>query len=146
MGKLKRRWWCVLGLTAVLSGCAATAPLNDQGQPPSQADLGLPPVDLLQIATEHMRYRLKDPDSARIEVVGGPRSMTVKGSLLTTASYGWGICYRVNGKNSYGAYVGWRLWVLIWRNGQVVSELQERVDLDQLVSGACRFVTQGTSG
>lgn len=136
-----------IGLLAALvgiGGCvAATAP---SGAPPSDADFGPPPTGVDQLIAAYLRDKLKDPQSAQIERVAGPSRITMKGSILGAPAYGWGVCFRANGKNAFGAYTGFRTYAVIWRDGRVVRSMGDMRDnqIDAgLAEAACRQIASG---
>lgn len=57
----------------------------------------------------------------QMERIGGPAPFTKKASLLGPSSYGWGVCYTVNAKNSFGGYVGARPVMFVFRDGAIVD-------------------------
>lgn len=100
-----------------LAGCvAATAPGGGNLSP---SDFGTAPSDPEQVIASFLRGHFKDPGSAQVERLGGPTIITMKGSILGPPTYGWGLCFRANGKNSYGAYSGYTTYALIWRDGSI---------------------------
>jgi hypothetical protein len=109
----------IIGFALVLLTACATEPqTRPDGHPFTQVDAG-PPPDRNRVIVEYLSEVLKDPDSARISNIGGPVFMTIPGELLVRGTYGWGICFWVNAKNSYGGYTGSRPFTLIWRGGSV---------------------------
>ena len=113
------RWILPLAIAALLAGCAGHAPLAPNGVALSSSDYGTAPEDADALITTYLRDRLKDPYSAQVERVAGPSRMFVKSSLLSPAAYGWGMCFKVNAKNTFGAYGGFQLHAFIWRDGRV---------------------------
>lgn len=114
-------WFVLLG-TVFVSACASGPPVGPTGEPLSSSDFGSPPDSAEAVVRAFLRSKLKDPSSAQVEVLAGPRQLTVKGSVFGPSAYGWGICYELNAKNSFGAYTGYRKQALIWRDGRVVRE------------------------
>ena len=104
-----------------LSACATGGGANPQDL--ASADYGAYPADYEAIIKNYFNTTLKDPFSAHYQfekpfkaylrnapIVGGqPR---VFGYMVYTA---------VNAKNSFGAYVGWKSYRLLIRNGVVVG-------------------------
>lgn len=80
---------------------------------------------------------LKDPFSARIEQTRGPRTGALqefKGLLFggTKPIDGTYVCYRVNAKNSYGAYAGWKQYVFsLTPSGRVKKVYEEDSGIPQ---------------
>lgn len=69
---------------------------------------------------------LKDPMSAQVEEVRGPRvGAHLHNRDFGGAKYGqpaWWVCYKVNAKNSYGAYTGNRLYMFAFVYGSIAGE------------------------
>lgn len=104
----------------LLTGCAS-APTRQQI---STADYGSPmtPSRCLAVAENHIASLLKDPSSAQFR---GETSCTKgwsgKAPLLgMKAVFGYVQTGQVNGKNSFGGYVGFRTYEVIMKNGQVI--------------------------
>ena len=113
----------ILGLVLTsLSGCA----LPYQGGPSSeefaQGDFGSQPTNYEQTVREYMNNSLKDPFSAQYQF-GQPEKAWYgnPGGLLVSRDirYGWGVLVRVNAKNSFGAYVGWRNYGFYFKNNRL---------------------------
>lgn len=113
-----------LGLIAVavlvLSGCAS-APSK---QEIANADYGAPmsPAQCQLIAEEAIRNQLKDPDSAEFknETPCFKDWMSSVPILGMKAAFGYLQTGEVNGKNSYGGYVGFRPFMVLMKNGHVL--------------------------
>lgn len=107
-------------------------------------------------AEAYVLASLKDPESARIRLLRGPRKGRLPiADLLGTAAgskpaYGWIACYAVNAKNSYGGYVGEHRWAVImedgrWRSindqggsgGSIASAVMD-VELRMVLTKECR--------
>lgn len=108
----------------------------------SAADAGRPP-DRDQLIRSYLRRTLKDPSSAQVEEIAGPSFITMKASLLGPGTFGWGVCFSVNAKNSFGAYVGFHDIAIIWRDGTIQRTFGDMRDntFDQaLAAGACKQI------
>lgn len=105
---------------AALSACAS-APTKEQVQ---AADYGDPmsPEQCTELIEAALSYGLKDPGSAQFR---HPRPCA-KGWMSSVpllgfkAIFGYEQSGQINGKNSFGAYVGFRDYVALVRNGRVV--------------------------
>lgn len=105
--------------SAALAGCV---------QAPTQAeieriDYGPYPTEYEATISAYLRNILKDPESARIEYVFGPsqqwrKTGPIAGNRLTA---GYLVCAFINAKNSYGAYVGRRLYWFMLHGGSVIE-------------------------
>lgn len=111
---------------AVISGCA--------GGPPSQeeltkADYGTPisQEDAQARALEFLKRVLKDPDSAKIDwspvSPGWWREASAHGGGL---KFGYILNANINGKNSYGAYIGYKPYRFMFFNGTLTSAYAEQ--------------------
>lgn len=89
-------------------------------KPPSASDRmpeGEVRPDFDQAARDYIIASLKDPESARIEQARPPRKGPALGyrpERFFPPAFGWTACYRVNAKNSYGGYTGYKYWVVGW--------------------------------
>jgi hypothetical protein len=114
---------CCLALVAlIVSGCAS-APTAQQT---AVADYGNPmTADQCQSLVESaLSYGLKDPGSAQFRhgapcTKGWMSSVPVLGMKAAFGYYQEG---QINGKNSYGAYVGFRPYRVLMRDGRVVRQ------------------------
>ena len=66
---------------------------------------------------------LKDPQSAMYKFEGEPkRAYKVIGKLQDeNVIFGYGGRVQINAKNSYGGYVGFKLWTYVIRDGKVID-------------------------
>ncbi len=113
-------------LAVALAGCAWEPPLPG-GRAATPHDAGPRPNPNAVIAA-YLNEVLKDPESARISNILGPTFINVPSEMLVQGTYGWGICFAVNAKNSYGGYTGSSVFTLIWRNGRVVRVYGDQRD------------------
>lgn len=123
MAKIVVSWLAAL---VVLAGCAYP-PTRTDGRPLTQQNAG-PRPDRNAVIVAYLNDVLKDPESARISNISGPTFINVESELLVRGTYGWGICFMVNAKNSFGGYTGARMFTLIWRDGQVVRVYGDQRD------------------
>lgn len=111
-------WMSLLALAFFLVGCANTASIPKG----SELDYGPPPSDVEEVVRAYMNHYLKDPFSAHIEVgtpfEGYTRKAPIQGGGIAQA--GWVVPVRVNAKNSFGAYTGWKQMNLLVRSRQVL--------------------------
>lgn len=113
-----------LVVLTVLSGCAVIVP-----PAPEQilsADYGSIPTDdqIKRGITGYLETKLKDPDSVLTKNISPPE----KGFLTLTSiaqgsryTYGWIVYFEVNAKNSYGGYVGYKKYSVVFRDGKVIN-------------------------
>lgn len=83
-------------------------------------DAGLPPKGALELVKAQLETRLKDPESARVKLVGNPRPVVFAKTSFHPGGAGWEICASVNAKNSFGAYTGYKNVFLLWNSGWTV--------------------------
>ncbi|MBC8549812.1 MAG: hypothetical protein ISR69_13455 [Gammaproteobacteria bacterium] len=104
-----------------LSGCMSV-PTN---QFVSSRYYGPQPEDTEVVAKKHFYYALIDGESAVYQV--NPRAIKIYSynpfgpEKLNLAKYGWLIDGKLNAKNKFGGYTGWKDFYLIYRNGEVVE-------------------------
>jgi len=87
-GRIVKVGWIALGL--VLSGCGVLEHQQDQ-----------------QRAKEALQAQLRDPKSAQFRSLRISTVITPEGSLIKS------VCGEINGKNSFGGYVGFRPFVYV---------------------------------
>lgn len=112
------KWAVIVG---VCLGAAACGP--NLADIPSQ-DFGYPPTgDTSAAVRAFMVPLLKDADSARYRKVGGPVKGWTREALITGGhlEVGWAECYMINAKNSFGGYVGFKSYLFLFREGQLVG-------------------------
>lgn len=107
----------------IISGCA-TAPSADKI---ASADYGSPisTAEAAQLATDYMKRTAKDPYSLMVECGDVTRGWTQNKISSRSFFAGYLIDCSVNGKNSFGAYVGARNYRFSIHNGQIVSVLEQ---------------------
>lgn len=110
----------VLAAVGLLAGCAS-APTQ---QEISHADYGQPMTQqqCLSISESAIANQLKDPNSAQFRNeapchTGWVSSVPILGMK---AAFGYVQRGEVNGKNSFGGYVGFRPYLVLMKNGAVV--------------------------
>jgi hypothetical protein len=109
----------------VTAGCAG-APTQEEI---SKADYGTPisQEDAQRQAGSFLKRILKDPDSARVDFAsvapGWFREAPIHGGGL---KFGYMLNAKVNGKNSYGAYMGYKPYRFMFFNGTITSVYAEQ--------------------
>jgi hypothetical protein len=112
----------LIAALAFTSGCRAPLPSETEI---GALDYGAPPVvsEIVPTIRSFLRYRLKDPDSARIRLWDVVQKTWVKQRGFSTQKRleaGYIVTADINAKNSYGAYVGNETWRFLFRNGVIV--------------------------
>lgn len=92
----------------------------------AKADYGSPPSDYQQTIKSYMSGILKDPYSAQYEFISGPSQGWA--SWLGQTAYGYRVCTNINAKNSFGGYVGQRLYFFIINRDRVVMSIYDDGD------------------
>lgn len=98
-----RRVKRAVALLAVLIGFPAGA----QTPPAPQS---APPEVYQESVRIYLRGKLLDPDSAKLELVAGPRwgSFVAVKTPWSKPEIGWLVCYSLNAKNAMGGYTGYQ--------------------------------------
>lgn len=115
----------ILGAMIILLNGCATIPtqkeisIADYGTPISQKDAEIKALNFL-------KQNLKDPDSAKIEwkeiKKGWMREAIIYGHKLL---FGYILEANVNAKNSYGGYIGYKLFTFVFFNDSIISVYKE---------------------
>lgn len=100
----------------VLSGCAGPDVATMKA-----ADYGPYPADYQAVIADYHAHTLKDPESARVQYLGGPVKGYIKANpIARDATYGYLVCMDVNAKNSFGGYTGNERTAVFIRDGKVM--------------------------
>lgn len=113
----------IVASAMILVGCA-TAPTLEKI---AAADYGSPisTEEAAQLASSYMKARAKDPYSLRVECGDVTKGWTQNKFSSRSFFAGYLIECSVNGKNSFGAYVGARNYQFAIHNGSVVRVLEQ---------------------
>lgn len=97
---------------AISFACASAA----SGAP--SAPTAVLPKDLVGAIRTRLANTLMDAESARVTITRGPRTAVypINGEI---ALNGRAVCAQINAKNAYGAFVGQRAWVFLFRVGGI---------------------------
>ena len=104
-----------------LVGCAASPPTAEEL---AKADYGTPITQQAaqDKALSWLKVVLKDPSSAQYEwgtvQQGWARTAPIEGGELV---WGYRLDAKVNAKNSFGAYIGYKPYFFMFRNGELDS-------------------------
>ncbi len=104
----------ILLATVFLFGCA-----------PSQkeietADYGPYPAHYEELIKEHMKNWLLDPHSAVYEFEPPYKGYVFRGILLGGNHFGWVVKARINAKNAYGGYAGFKNYTFLIKYDKVI--------------------------
>lgn len=111
--------WFSLAALPFISACAS-GPTQEQL---ASADYGrdIPPAECVSVAERVIANSLKDPGAAQFK-----HSQCFKGHWGSVPILGMGVAFgwiqqgEVNGKNSYGGYVGFKSYQVLIKNGTAV--------------------------
>lgn len=109
-----------------IGGCAGGPPTKEEL---AKADYGTPisQENAQAQALEFLKRVLKDPDSAKIDwspvSPGWWREAPAHGGSL---KFGYILNGNINGKNSYGAYIGYKPYKFMFFNGTLTSAYAEQ--------------------
>lgn len=101
--------------TLLLLGCASLPSAEEA----ARADHGPLPTEYERIVKSYYEFTLKDPGSAQYRHISYPKQYWL-GDRFTGAKFGYLVCATVNAKNSYGAYVGYKIDGLLIYNERVI--------------------------
>lgn len=110
-------------LTVVLvifaAGCATTD--NVTRAEIESADFGTYPENFEALIKEYLYKNMIDPTSMLTEFTGQPYKGYCYAPVFVPPGqhFGYGVPFRLNGKNRLGGYVGWNAEVAYIRNGRV---------------------------
>jgi hypothetical protein len=107
----------------LLAGCAS-APTAERI---ASADYGTPisTQDATDLVASYMKSRAKDPYSLKVECGNAYQGWTQNKFTSSSFVAGYQIDCGINGKNSFGAYVGVRNYRFIIHNGSIVRVMEE---------------------
>jgi len=117
----RRNFTVFVAFLFFLSACA-TAPTHEEI---SRIGYGEPlAVDYHRVINDYFNETLFDPYSAKIDI-GTPDTGSIRTSLIEGREViaGYFVPVKVNAKNRYGAYVGNKDYLFIFRNDQLVKIL-----------------------
>jgi hypothetical protein len=107
--------WLFIPCLLVLAGCVSVSPGET-----ANADFGVCPSSYQDDIKNLMSNTLKDPYSA-VYTFSTPRKGVGQDGLLRGGKkyFGWIVPTQINGKNSYGGYVGNQQYYFFFANGRV---------------------------
>jgi hypothetical protein len=126
----------------IAAGCGGL-PRTPQGKEATPADVGPFPTNHQALFAAYLTSTLKDPYSAQVQHLAGPAQWVKPSSWGSSVStYGWGACYAVNAKNSFGGYTGARWYVAVYRDDRLVTVIgpsgRNTMQEDAVISTFCR--------
>ena len=113
----------IMFVVLMTAGCAIPFRGGPSQEDLAKADYGPPPTDYEKQIQKWMNDNLKDPFSAKMEEMSLPEKSWWGnlGALLTPReiNYGWRVTAKINAKNSFGAYIGWKKYYFYFRGGEI---------------------------
>lgn len=115
----------VLVATIALAGCSSTSTSQRSSsgantttavKAPKVPNASLVPADFRAKIVAYAKQTLKDPYSIKSAEISDPREVFVG---LINGGKVPGVCVRFNAKNSFGAYIGQRPFVVAFKNGSI---------------------------
>ena len=94
------------------------------------ADYGSYPSNYESIVKGYFNQVAKDPDSLKYRTISNPRKSFVND--FGEHKFGYMSCATVNGKNSYGAYVGYKTTGILIKNGQIIHIVSDVDETNRL--------------
>jgi hypothetical protein len=108
-------------ICALALGMTFVGGLNAQTPSADTARYGPYPTNYKELIMQWLNKQLIDPDSARIEWNGEPKSSDVgQGS---EAASGYLVNFTVNARNRFGSYTGKQKHSVLIRNGEVIKSM-----------------------
>lgn len=111
---------------AMLSGCATK--LTDEQI--KSADYGLEPTNYEQVVKNYYEIVAKDPDSLKYKEITKPQKVWLRD--FGEYKFGYLTCVILNGKNSYGAYVGYQQRALLIKNDKVIHQIENVTQFNRM--------------
>jgi hypothetical protein len=123
-----------IALAVCLCIIAAACAIPFRGGPNKEemdaADFGLAPTDYEVAIKKWMKDNLRDPLSAQIDEIGQPEKSWwgQLGGLAAARDirYGWVVMAKINAKNAYGGYIGFKKYWFYFRDGEIKYTQFER--------------------
>lgn len=82
-----------------------------------------PPEDHQEIGEQMIRAALKDPDSAKFQWADPRRDIIQQGFASPTPALVWLAPVKVNAKNGFGGYTGFKQYCFAWKDGALFAYL-----------------------
>lgn len=119
-----RRWGILVAVLCMgLAACAVPFQGGPKPEDMARADFGPAPENPQPAILAWMNDTLKDPFSANLEILGPPEKSWWgnPGGLLYARDihYCWMVKTRINAKNSFGGYIGWKFYNFFFRDGKI---------------------------
>ena len=106
-----------------MTGCAVPFQGGPNSEDMARAYFGPAPEDPEASILDWMHETLKDPFSANLEILAPPEKSWWgnPGGLLYARDihYCWMVKARINAKNSFGGYIGWKPYNFFFRDGKI---------------------------
>jgi hypothetical protein len=114
------KWAAALLASGLLGGCVVADSFDYAGIDPGP----VPEYEAAKVqAQDAIKGVLKDPDSAQFRTFTPFFKMRYAYGMGGSDEVLWTMCVDVNAKNEFGGYGGFETFVVKFRNGQVVSDV-----------------------
>lgn len=115
----------VIAAAAYLATGCVTVPVK-KPPPPVALRTAVQPVDgneqAMKFADTELRAAMKDPDSMKLELLDDAYGARNCSTLGNSQEYKvWASAVRVNAKNSYGGYTGFKTYLIYFADGEPVA-------------------------
>jgi len=115
-----------------VTGCAPKIALQKSEY--AKYDFGKYPKNYKKIAKNWVNDTLKDPFSAKYRFKSKPVKGYTRKAPISGGDpdiFGYIVYVEVNAKNSFGAYVGWKEYTLLIKNGNVITSITPNSYFDE---------------
>jgi len=115
-----------------ITGCSGTVTISSPtDEMIKTSDYGTKPATVKQDLQDYFDTNLKDPHSVKLKPITEPEKGYIYFAKETPWTgddryvdvefkpvFGWMSCATYNAKNSYGGYVGWKMFVIFYQTGK----------------------------
>lgn len=113
------RWMAFVAFAVLLTSCATVGIVNWAEEDPGP----VPNYETAKVqAVDAVKYRLKDPESAKFRNFTPFFKMFYSYGLTGGDEPLWTLCVQVNSRNSFGGYTGYDWFVVKFRDGKPVQD------------------------
>jgi hypothetical protein len=113
---------CIVGVSALGCGVAYSHNQARMLREAADSDFGPPPPDdHNKLEEQSILSTLRDPESARFEFGPVVKGTIPKGFASPTPILVWITSVRVNAKNGFGGYTGFKKYGFAWRDGVIIA-------------------------
>lgn len=138
-------------IITAMAALTLSAPALAMRGPPDPAKAGPRPDNYDEIVRGYLMTKLADPDSMVLKELRGPRVGSHKVLLGWAPDPHWWVCYMINTKNTFGAYVGYHKAMFgiakgkVWDAAEVSLSVSE-FDKNNPVDKECSLPVESREG